>query len=377
MTVLQVLPALDAGGVERGTVELAAELVRRGHRALVVSGPGRLRETLLADGGKHWSWPIGRKSLLTLTLVRKLRRLLAEQRVDILHARSRVPAWIAYLAWRTMPRAERPRFVTTVHGLYSVNRYSAIMLRGERVIAVSDTVRGYIEAHYHGTDLGRVRVVPRGVAADEFPHAHTPDAAWLERWHRDFPELRGCTVLTLPARLTRLKGHRDFFAVLQRVQSRGLEVHGLAVGGTRQDRDAYSARLIRTASERALPIRFTGHRDDICDIYAASDIVLSLSQQPESFGRTVLEALSVGVPVVGYDHGGVGEVLREMFPRGAVPPGDIEAVVDKVCELSCQPTVVPPHRAFPLEYTLEQTLALYEELLGSPEIGAAAGDTPN
>src|SRR5574340_1156848 len=135
LTVLQLLPALESGGVERGTLEVADALVQRGHRALVMSGGGRLVAPLTKLGAEHYTWPIGVKSPRTLLLVGKLRRFLIEQRVDIVHARSRVPAWIACLAWRGMDLATRPRFVTTVHGMYGVNRYSRVMTRGGGFIA--------------------------------------------------------------------------------------------------------------------------------------------------------------------------------------------------------------------------------------------------
>ena len=154
LTVVQILPALQSGGVERGTLEVAGALVHAGHRSIVVSAGGSLVRELVASGSEHISLPVGRKSLLTLL------------HVDILHARSRLPAWIAWLAWRGMPPQERPHFVTTVHGLYSVNRYSAIMTRGERVIAVSDTARQYILDNYSEVNPGSVVTIFRGVSPD-------------------------------------------------------------------------------------------------------------------------------------------------------------------------------------------------------------------
>ena len=163
LTVLQVLPALDGGGVERGTLEVAAALAQRGHRSLVISAGGRHVDRLEAAGSRHIAWPIGAKTPLVLRWVRPLRRLLLEERVDILHARSRLPAWVAWLAWRGLPPERRPRFLTTVHGLYSVNAYSAVMTRGERIIAVSDTARDYVLANYPGVEPERIAVIHRGV----------------------------------------------------------------------------------------------------------------------------------------------------------------------------------------------------------------------
>ena len=142
LTVVQLLPALEAGGVEQSTLEVAEALQRAGHRAVVVSAGGRLVPKLEATGARHVRADIGRKSPWTLRHVWTLRRLFAELSPDIVHARSRLPAWLARWALRTRAPGAPPRFVTTVHGLNSPSRYSAVMTRGERVVCVSETVRG-------------------------------------------------------------------------------------------------------------------------------------------------------------------------------------------------------------------------------------------
>jgi len=166
--VVQLLPALESGGVERSTLEIADALVRAGHRALVVSAGGRLVSRLEALGAEHVTLDIGRKSLLTLRHVPALRRLFERERVDIVHARSRLPAWLGWRAVQGMGTA-RPRFVTTMHGLNSPSAYSAIMARGERVICVSETVRDYLLRHYPKTDPATLRVIPRGIDPSAFP----------------------------------------------------------------------------------------------------------------------------------------------------------------------------------------------------------------
>lgn len=369
LSVAQLLPALDGGGVERGTLEVARELVRHGHRSVVISAGGRLVPELVRDGSEHLTWPLGAKSPLTLRWVRPLRRWLSDQGIDIVHARSRVPAWIGWLAWRGMDPATRPRFVTTVHGLYSVSRYSAIMTRGERVIAVSETVRQYLQRHYPALPAQRIQVIARGVDPAAFPYGYRPTADWLADWYRRYPQLRDGPVLTLPARLSRLKGHEDFIELIARLRAHGLPVRGLIVGGAEPRRQRYANELqdkIR-AQQLEQVILFTGHRSDIREIDAVSSLVLSLSVQPESFGRTVLEALSLGTPVVGYDHGGVGEILARMYPAGRVPVGDLEALTAKVMALLRQASPVSPEPAFPLQRMLDQTLTLYQTLCRAPE----------
>lgn len=364
LTVLQLLPSLESGGVERGTLEVANELVRRGHRSLVISGGGRMVASLERGGGTHIKWNIGVKSLFTLRYVPHLRRLMKEQRIDIVHARSRLPAWIAYLAWRGMDKATRPRFVMTVHGLYSVNRYSAIMTRGERIIAVSNTARDYLLENYPQVDPQRIEVIPRGVDPAEFPYGYKPPSDWLASWYRHFPQLKEKFVLTLPGRLTRLKGHDDFITLMARLKNAGLPVHGLIVGGEDPKRKAY-ARALRArviAEKLSDTITFTGQRDDMRDVYAASNVVLSLSTKPESFGRTVLEALSLGVPVVGYDHGGVGEILQTVFPAGTVPTQKFDKLYETINGFIAAIPSVAAANYFLLNSMLDHTIQLYSEL---------------
>lgn len=364
LTVLQILPALESGGVERGTLEVAAALVAAGHRSIVVSAGGRLVEDLVAGGSEHVCLPVARKSLATLLQVRPLRRLLQAERIDILHARSRVPAWVSWLAWRGMDVQQRPRFVTTVHGLYSVNGYSAIMLRGERVIAVSDTARRYILDNYPQVNPDHVVTIYRGVEPAEFPAGYQPNAAWLAAWYEQYPALRGCRILTLPGRLTRLKGHADFIDLIAGLVQAGVDVHGLIVGHLDPARQAYINELQQLVADRGLSgrITLTGRRDDMRDIYAVSDIVLSLSNKPESFGRSVLEPLCMGRPAVGYDHGGVGEILAAIFPAGRVATGDRSALRDTVQHLLKQPQAVGDCSAYSRDRMLVKTLALYREL---------------
>ena len=368
LSVAQLLPALNGGGVERGTLEVARELVQRGHRSVVISAGGRLVANLISEGSEHLAWPLSAKSPLTLRWVWPLRRWLTEQRIDILHARSRLPAWIGWLAWRGMDPATRPRFVTTVHGLYSVSRYSAIMTQGERVIAVSETVRDYLRHHYPELPAARIQVIQRGVDPAAFPHGYRPSSEWLDQWRQQYPQRQDAPVLTLPGRLSRLKGHEDFIELIVRLRARRWPVYGLIVGGVEPRRQRYADQLRQQVRSLGLDnvILFTGHRSDMREIYAISTLVLSLSAQPESFGRTVLEALSLGTPVVGYDHGGVGEILARLYPAGLTPFGDLDALTAKVVALLASAPPVPPEPAFPLQRMLDETLALYESLHQAP-----------
>ncbi len=368
LSVIQLLPALESGGVERGTLEIAQALIEHGHRALVMSAGGRLTDSLQTLGAEHYTWPIGKKSFKTIFLVNRFRQFLLDEKIDILHARSRVPAWIAWLAWREMNPLTRPRFVTTVHGLYGVNRYSRIMAQGERVIAVSNTVRDYILNAWPDTLPWQIIVIPRGVDADVYPYGYQPDSEWKQRFFDAFPAASGKLLLTLPGRITRLKGHEDFIEIVRRLKKRGVPVYGLLAGGAASSKQRYLHRLRYRVRSMGLEhdIGFTGQRDDLKNILAISSLVLSLSKRPESFGRTTLEALRLGIPTAGYDHGGVGEVLRKVYPSGLLLCNQMDDTIRRIAELLQQPVPVPAGDFYPLQSMLDRTLAVYEELARTP-----------
>lgn len=329
----------------------------------MVSAGGRLLDALTATGSTHVALDIGRKSPWTLRHVIGLRRLIETWRPDIVHARSRLPAWVAWWALHGL-RGPRPHFVTTVHGLNSPGRYSAIMTRGDRVICVSDTVREYVLQHYTDLDPSRLTVIPRGIDPAEFPHGYLPDAGWRARFQAEFPRLDGGVLLTLPGRGTRLKGHSDAIALLARLHAAGVDARLLLLGADEFGREHYLAEL--QAEARRLGVAdslvISPPRSDVRDVYAMSRLVLQLSTKPEAFGRTVVEALALGRPVLGYAHGGVGELLRELFPAGAVPLGDLELLTARALELIAGTSRLPAIEAPSRAAMQARTLALYAEL---------------
>jgi glycosyltransferase involved in cell wall biosynthesis len=362
LTVVQLIPALQSGGAERSALEIARALVQAGHRSVVISAGGRLVGQLLAEGSEHITLDLGRKSLLTLTRIGTLRRVLRELKPDIVHARSRLPAWMGW--WALSGMVPRPHFITTVHGLNSPGRYSGILLRGERVIAVSQTMRDYVLSHYRWLEPGRVRVIPRGIDPVAFPYGHRPDDAWQKAFLAEYPVLTGAPLLTLPARGTRLKGHHDAIELLADLKRRGIEARLLLLGVIEPGRETYVAELRNLIRLRGVTsqVVLTPPRPDIRDIYAISALVLQLSNKPESFGRTVIEALSLCRPVLGYAHGGVGELLAELYPAGRVPPGDRERLVERAAELLRVAPPISPLQGYRLADMQEATLALYDEV---------------
>ena len=363
LTVLQVLPALQSGGVERGTLEVAHYLVSQGHHSIVMSNGGRLTEQLVREGSTHIQWPIGTKSLLTLRLIPAFIGFLKQHQVDIVHARSRFPAWICYLALRLIPAAQRPKFVTTVHGTYSVSPYSAIMTKGEQVIVVSNMIKEYVLKNYK-TNNKPLHLNYRGVNPMAFPHNYTPTAAWLKAWHVEFPETKSKQLLTLPGRITRWKGQEDFIELIAALKQHNPAVHGLIVGETTKDKAPFLAELKAKTQQLGVEnhITFINHRADLKDIMAISRIVFSLSHAPEAFGRTTIEALSLGVPVIGYAHGGVYEQLSAILPEGGIAPNNIQAATLLAERWLTQPPVVPKNHRFTLQNMVENTLAVYHQV---------------
>jgi glycosyltransferase involved in cell wall biosynthesis len=361
MKIVQILPELNAGGVERGTLEIAARLVHDGHESVVISNGGRMVADLENAGSRHVQMPVHRKALASLTQIPRLRKFFVQEKPDVIHLRSRLPAWLAWIAWKSLPRSNRPRLVTTVHGFYSVNAYSAVMMRGESVIAVSASVRDAVLKNYPKTSPAKMKVIHRGVDVAQYFVGFVPSTEWLDTWRASQPALEGRIPLLMPGRLTRWKGQVDFIRLVARLVRLGRPVHGLIVGAPHPKKLAFLDELQQLAHELGVTehLSFLGHRSDLREIMAVSSLVYSLSLDPEAFGRVSLEALALGKPVVGYRHGGVAEQLELIFPAGLVPVGDKDAALIATLEIldrGASPSAIGP---FTLQRMLDATMEIY------------------
>ena len=365
MKVVQLLPALNAGGVERGTVDMARALVQAGHESIVISNGGRLVEQLEMEGSRHIALPVHKKSLASLLQVRPLRRVICDLRPDILHVRSRVPAWLTYLAWRKLDPTTRPRLVSTAHGLYSINRYSAIMARSEQTIAISECVKDYLISNYEADLKAEPEVIYRGVDTEEFSPQIPAPIDWLENTLGEFPELRDRRWLVLPGRLSRWKGQEDFIAMVTALANQQDDIHGVIIGGAEKNKQHYAQELRALAAEHGVAdrITFTGHRSDMREWYRHATLVYNLSRKPEPFGRTVIEALAMETPVIGYNIGGPAESLRVCFPQGLVETGDQSQLCDKTIQLLNAPASPKLSQEFTLRDQAQRTLALYKRVI--------------
>jgi len=330
LSVLQVTPALDAGGVERTTIEVAEAIVRAGGRALVASRGGRLAGELAAVGGELSLLPMDAKNPLRIWLnAGALARLASRNDVQLIHARSRAPAWSAYWAARRL----RLPFVTTYHGIYNARTrlkraYNSIMARGDVVIANSEYTRAHVLAE-HGIAPERVVVIPRGVDVARFDPANV-DPSSVARlraaWRLD--ERPGGAVVILPARLTAWKGQRLLIEAAAQIEARHPGLARYVLAGDAQGRDAYVSDLERLIAERGLKDRFViaGHVAEMPAAFALSDVAVFPSLEPEAFGRGAIEAQAMGLPVVAAAHGGLTETVVEGETGLLTPPNDAGAL---------------------------------------------------
>lgn len=379
--VLQVLPAFETGGVERGTVEIAAALVAAGGTALVASRGGRLEHDLTRAGGRHMRLPVHSKNPLIIHAnARRLERIIRAEGVDIIHARSRAPAWAAWLA----ARRTGCHFVTTVHGPYSCGglkrRYNTVMARGERVIAISGFIAGYLEANY-GITQPRVQVIHRGVDTTVFdPGAVGPQrlVRLAEEWR--LPEDR--PVVLLPGRLTRWKGQMVLIEALARLETKDLSC---VIVGSDQGRAGYRRELEQAVARLGLGavVHLVGDCHDMAAAYMLADVVVNASTEPEAFGRVIVEAQAMGRPVIATDHGAAQETVRDGETGWLVPPGDagtlaetlsVALSLDAETRARVADIAIPHAReTFSTASMCARTLALYEEVLdlGAPAAAAA------
>ena len=372
-TVLQVLPSLGGGGgVERETQYISRAIAAAGWRSVILSGGEEDREIAANARAHHVALPVARRDPMRApSTIRRLARFIAEEDVDLVHARSRWPAWLAFYAAR---RAGRP-FITTFHGAYSTGtaikrRYNGIMTRGARVIAISEFIVRHI-AETYDVDPGRIRTIPRGVDLAEFDPARVaPDrlAALRDAWR--VPD--GLPVVMLPGRLTALKGHLALLDALARIEE---SVCCLFVGTANANRAGYRARLEQriAALGTAHDVRLTGPCGDMPTAYMLADVVVTPSLRPEAFGRSPAEAQAMGRPVIAFAHGGALETVLDGETGWLVPPGDRDALADALrealgasaAERERMAAAGQAHvrRNFTLDGMCSGTLDVYRELL--------------
>jgi glycosyltransferase involved in cell wall biosynthesis len=384
-TILQIIPRLDAGGAERSVVEVAGAIVRAGGRALVLAEPGRLAADITRAGGEVMPFPAASKNPLTLIAnARRMAEIAGRQGVDLVHARSRAPAWSALIAARRL----RIPFVTTYHGAYGESNrlkrlYNSVMARGDVVIANSRFTADLIAARY-ATPIERIAVIHRGVDTAGFdPAAISPErvAALRRSWGLG-PDRR---VILQAARLTRWKGQAVLIDAAARLQAQGRLADAVVVlAGDPQGRDDYVSELRSRIARLNLAehVHLVGHVTDMAAAYFAAHVTVIASTEPEAFGRTAIEAAAVACPVIATDLGAPPETVlaapgapAEEATGWLIPPGDAETLAERLALALALPEpqrVSMGERArrrvlanFSVRAMQQSTLAVYDRLLGT------------
>lgn len=377
-TVLQVLPNLQGGGVERGTIEMAAALKTAGWLPIVASAGGPMVHELTRMGVRHIAMPAASKNPFVMWKnVKRLERIIHEYNVDIVHARSRAPAWSA----REAARKTGKRFVTTFHAAYTrggffKNYYNAIMVRGEKVIAISHFIAKHIQDNYKVAE-NQLITIPRGVDYRKFNPAAV-SAERIIKMASDWQLPDGVPVVMLPGRLTRLKGHELLIRALAQVENRNFLALFVGAGSGREGyRKELNKLIVDVGLEGKIQIK-----DYCADMPAAmmlADVMVSATQVPEGFGRVSVEAQAMGRPIIATAHGGSLETVVDGETGWLVPVDDVSAMsqaLEKALGMTAseRENVATKTRQhvidhFTVEKMSEATLRIYEQLLADGKKG--------
>lgn len=375
LTVLQVLPALVTGGVERGTVDMVNALSVAGHRAIVASSGGHMVQEVERSGGEHVQLPMRSKNPWVMWRnISHLARLITAEKVDIVHARSRAPAWSAFYAAR---RTATP-YVTTVHGPYNGQNaakraYNSVMFRGDRVIATSGFIRDYLRETAPDLPEGRIRLIPRGVDLAQFDIS-TVTAARKIQLAEAWSVPAGAPVILVPGRLVRWKGQRVMIEALAKLQDQDAVV---VFAGGDVGHEAYKLELRRLAQRLSVEarVRFVGTCRDMPAAYALASVVASTSVEPEAFGRVAVESQAMGRPTVVTGIGGAMETVVPGETGWWVDPDDPEQLAEAVGtaigmdqdarDALAARSVAHIGANFTKALMCERTIAVYRELTGT------------
>lgn len=361
MNILQVLPSLDVGGVETGTLDLAKYLAQRGHKAIVVSGGGRLVRQLDIAGVRHYTLPVGKKSLLNIIrMIREVSNIIRNEEIDIVHARSRIPALIAYLACKLTKKI----FITTAHGYYSKHFLSEVMGWGRYVIVASNIMARHM-VHDFAVPYERIRLIPRGVDLDRFkfrpPESH---------YSKEF-------TIGMVSRITPLKGHADFIKAASIIYRQIPKFKVLIAGDAPKEKYKEDLELLIRRLGLSRTVEFLGAQEDVPSIMKQLDVLVSATVTPEAFGRVIIEAQASGVPVVSTRVGGVVDIIEDGKTGLLCAVSDPKDMAEKIMrlykdkELWTTLAVEAKKRVeanFNLNTMMTKTLAVYEETMKSLNI---------
>lgn len=379
--IMQIIPELGPGGAEQGCIDVAAEIVSSGGQALVVSNGGARVHELTRAGAVHIDMPVHSKNpLVILSNARKLKKIIERYYVNIVHARSRAPAWSALRACRNT----RAHYMSTCHAPYNINgkaklMYNSSIAKGERIIAISEYVAQYLKDNYQ-VEGERIRLIHRGIPLEKFhPTTVTPER--LITLSRQWRIPDGSNIIMLPGRLTRWKGHHVLIEAMARLRRKDLFC---VIIGSDQGRTEYRKELEEAIQAKDLggQVRLVDHCNDMPAAYMLSTVVVSASTDPEGFGRVPVEAQAMGRPIIATDHGGARETIIPGETGWLVPPSDpvmLSSAIEEALSLSPNQRVILATRAmahiadhFTREQMVDKTMDVYAELLRGQMVEQAA-----
>lgn len=355
--VMQVLPALELGGTERGVVDLTRAMKKEGHETVVVSSGGTLVAELQRIGIPHYGLPVHQKSLASLFLVEELVKIIQREHVDIIHARSRVPAWLGWFAAR---KTGIP-FITTCHGYYSPHPLSFVMGWGKRVIVASHAI-GRRMIDEFGVSPDRIRLIPRGVDLSQFTFSFAK-----------FEKHKGPLRIALIGRFSPSKGQVDFLKAVHLLRSRLTQFEVWIVGSEGKGRHRYTDLMKKTIQQFGLEscVKLLPPTRDVPGLLSQSDLLVLSSLLPEPFGRVIIEAGAVGTPVAATELGGVLDIIEHNVNGLLFPPKNIPAMADAMYELLTDRERAKEfavklrkkvEERFNLEQMVQKTIEVYQEV---------------
>lgn len=365
MNILQIVPEMNVGGVERGTYDLAIALAKKGHKSVVISNGGELAEKLSGTEVIHYRLPVHDKNLLMMwRMTREVEKIIEQEKIDIVHVRSRVPAWVGF--WASRKRCVP--FVTTCHGYYSNHFFSRVMGLGKFVIAISHAVARHMIEDFN-VPRSRIRLIPRGVDLTQFPYRGEIKPAEGEKE----------VTVGIIGRVTPLKGHSDFLRAMTKVIQEFPNCRVWIVGDAPKEKEDYLDHLQRLTRRLGLSrqVEFLGNRSDIAEILRLLDVLVLSTVTPEAFGRVIMEAQAIGVPVVATRVGGVVDVIEDQKTGLLVPPSDpltLSAAILRILKdpILARSLVEAARRRVEEEFSLEKmvsrTTAVYEEAMADKRI---------